>query len=180
MADSAQSPTKRALFLTGGPGVGKTTIVREALARAAASAGGFYTEEIRSGGVRHGFRIITLDGRSAVLAHVDIKSRYRVSKYGVSLEGLEGVGVAAIRQAIQRSAVVVIDEVGKMELCSPSFKEAVTEALTSGRKVLGTIMLAPHPWADAVKRCPEVEVVVVTQANRHQMAERVRRWLESP
>ena len=170
---------KRALFLTGGPGVGKTTIIKEALARAGASAGGFYTEEIRSGGVRQGFRLTTLDGQSAVLAHVDIRSQYRVSKYGVNLEGLEWVGVAAIRQAIQDSAVVVIDEVGKMELFSPSFREAVSEALASDKKVLGTIMLAPHPWADAIKRHPEVEVIEVTRPSRDQVAGRVRRWLES-
>ena len=177
---------KRALFLTGGPGVGKTTIIKEALAlpaeglaRARVSAGGFYTEEMRSGGVRQGFKLTTLHGQSTVLAHLDIKSQYRVSKYGVNLEGLEGVGVAAIRQAIQDSAVVVIDEVGKMELFSPSCREAVTEALASGKRVLGTIMLAPHPWADAIKRRPEVEVVTVTRANRDQVAGRVRRWLES-
>jgi len=172
-------PSKRALFLTGPPGVGKTTIIREALARAGASAGGFYTEEIRSGGVRQGFRIITLDGQSAVLAHIDSTGRHRVSKYGVNPDGLEGVGVAAIRHAIQGAAVVVIDEVGKMELFSASFREVVTEALASGKKVLGTVMLVPHPWADALKRHPGVEVLMVTRANRDQVAERVRRWLES-
>lgn len=170
---------KRALFLTGPPGVGKTTIMREALAQAGAAAGGFYTEEMRSGGVRQGFRLTTLEGRSTVLAHVEVKGRHRVGKYGVNLEGLEGVGVAAIRQASQGAAVVVIDEVGRMELFSTSFRQAVTEALASGKRVLGTVMLAPHPWADALKRRPEVEVVMVTRANRDQVLDMVRRWLGS-
>ena len=170
---------KRAYLLTGGPGVGKTTIIKQALAGCAASAGGFYTEEMRSGGVRQGFRLVTLDGKSATLAHVSIESPYRVSKYGVDLEGLERVGVATLRHAIRYCQVVIIDEIGKMELYSAAFRDAVIEALESQRCVVGTIMLAPHPWADAIKRRPEVEVALVTRQNRDAVAERLARWLKN-
>ncbi len=54
----------RACLITGGPGSGKTTIVRQAASAAGVRAGGFYTEEVRSGGVRQGFRIVTLDGKT--------------------------------------------------------------------------------------------------------------------
>jgi len=171
---------KKAYLLTGGPGVGKTTIIKEALAGASVRAGGFFTEEIRTGGVRQGFRIVTLDGRSAILSHVDIKSPYRVSKYGVDIEGLDRVGVAALRQAIRECELVVIDEIGKMELYSPSFREAVLEAIDSGKRVLGTIMLAPHPWVDEIKRRPGVATISVTRMNRGQVLEQVLRWLKSP
>ena len=80
---------KKAYLLTGGPGVGKTTLIKQALDRAYIKAGGFFTEEIRAGGLRQGFRIVTLDGRSAILAHIDFKSPFRVSKYGVDIESLD-------------------------------------------------------------------------------------------
>jgi len=132
-------------------------------------AGGFYTEEIRRGGRREGFALITLDGRTATLASVHSPSRHRVSKYGVDLEAIDSVGVPAIERATARAALVVIDEIGKMELFSNRFRQAVLSALESGKPVLGSIMLAPHPWADAVKARPEVEVILLTDANRSQL-----------
>ena len=134
---------KQAYLLTGKPGVGKTTLIREALSQAKKTPGGFYTREIRSQALRQGFEIVTLDGLTAVLAHVSFESPYRVSKYGVNVDNLNSVGVAAIRRAIKECDLIVIDEIGKMELLSLDFREAVLEALGSSRKVLGTIMLPP-------------------------------------
>jgi len=170
---------KRALLLTGVPGSGKTSILKEVLAQVEKSAGGFYTEEIRVVGVRQGFRIVSLDGQSATLAHINIKSPYRVSKYGVDIKGLEEVAVPAIRRAINENDIVVIDEIGKMELFSPSFRQAVLEAVESGKKLLGTIMLKPDPWADKLKQHPAVKVVSVTRINRGQISNQVLPWLRS-
>jgi nucleoside-triphosphatase len=168
---------KKACLLSGEPGSGKTTIVKEVLAGAGMSAGGFYTEEIRSHGIRQGFRIVTLDGRNAILAHSDISSPYRVSKYGVDINSMDEVAIPALREAVRTRDIVVIDEIGKMELFSTSFRDAVIEALESGKKVLGTIMLASHPWADGVKRRPEVEIITVTRVNRSGVVNQVLRWL---
>ena len=167
----------RALLLTGQPGTGKTALIKEALARTRVNGGGFYTEEIRIGGIRQGFRIITLDGQEAVLAHVDISSPYRVSKYRVDIDALDRVGVSALHQALKEADLVVIDEIGKMELLSPRFKEAVTQALNSGKRVLGTIMLNPHPFVDEIKHRPEVEVLFLTRGNRPEIMKRVLDWL---
>jgi nucleoside-triphosphatase len=164
-------------LLTGSPGTGKTTVIRQAIAGSEIKAGGFYTEEIRSGGIRQGFRIVTLDGQDAILAHVDNHSRYRVSKYGVDITNLDNIGVAAIEQAIAESDLIVIDEIGKMELFSPRFSEAVLKAINSGKKVLGTIMLNPHPFADEVKRHPNVKVVELTRANHDQVLKEIIDWL---
>ena len=141
-------------------------------------AGGFYTEEIRSQGVRQGFRLVTLDGYSVTLAHIDIHSPYRVSKYGVDVDGLDRVGVSALNQAAQRCDLIVIDEIGKMELFSANFRETVLQIIDSGKKVLGTIMLNPNPWADTIKRHPQVKLVEVTRANHQQVLAELLRWLE--
>jgi len=76
---------ERVYLLTGRPGTGKTSLIKEAASAAGGKAGGFYTEEIRSGGSRQGFRLITLDGDEAVLAHINIPSPHRVSRYGVDV-----------------------------------------------------------------------------------------------
>jgi len=168
---------KRAYLLSGEPGSGKTTIIKEVLSKVNKSAGGFYTEEVRSQGVRQGFKIVTLDGKNAVLAHTSIRSLHRVSKYGVDTDSIDKVAVPALKQAIQSKDIIVIDEIGKMELFSPSFKDAVIEALQSEKKVLGTIMLASHPWADRIKERPEVEVIQVTRLNRNEVVNQALAWI---
>jgi nucleoside-triphosphatase len=170
----------QALLLTGAPGTGKTTIIREAIHASKAKAGGFYTQEIRQGKARLGFEIVTLDGPRAVLAHVDIRGPRRVSKYGVDVASLDRVAVPAMRQAIRECDIVVVDEIGRMELLSPAFREVLLEALNSDRRLLGTVMLQPHPLTDQVKKDPRVEVLLVSKANRDHVLDRVTNWLRTP
>jgi len=166
-------------LLTGSPGTGKTTVIRQAVARSKAKAGGFYTEEIRTSGARQGFRIVSLDGQDAVLSHVDFPDRYRVSKYGVNVRNLDNVGVTAIDRAIEESDLIVIDEIGKMELFSPRFREAVLKAVSSGKKVLGTVMLSPNTFADEIKRHPNVKVIELTRANHDRVLSEILDWIRS-
>ena len=168
---------RRVLLLTGKPGVGKTALIKEALTGTQAKSGGFYTEEIRIGPIRQGFRIRTLDGQEAILAHVDISSPHQVSRYRVDTETLDRVAVSALRRALKEADLIVVDEIGKMELLSPQFREAVMQAANSGKRVLGTIMLNPHPFADEIKRHPEVETLLVTRDNRTEVMKKVSNWL---
>ncbi len=170
---------KKAYLLSGEPGSGKTTIIKDVLSKIGKSAGGFYTEEIRTQGIRQGFRVVTLDGKNATLAHSSIRSPYRVSKYGVDIDSMDEVAIPAIREAIRSSDIVVIDEIGKMELFSSSFRDAVVEALESDKKVLGTIMLAFDPWVAEIKRRAEVEIIPLTKVNRGEVSDLVSAWLES-
>jgi nucleoside-triphosphatase THEP1 len=172
--------TKRVYLLTGMPSTGKTTIIREALLRSKKSVGGFYTEEIRVQGARKGFQIVTLDGETTILAHIEIHSPYRVSKYGVDLGGLERVAVPAIERAVKHHDIVVIDEIGKMELFSSAFREAVIEAMESGKLVVGTIMLKSDPLADKIKRHPAVELILVDRTNQQQVLRQLLQRIESP
>jgi len=169
---------KQVYLLTGKPGTGKTSLIKQAIAGLGGKAGGFYTEEIRRGGVREGFRLVTLDGQEAILAHINIHSPHRVGKYGVDIDSLDRAGVSALNQAAEEGSLVIVDEIGRMELFSANFREAVWQIITSGKKVLGTIMFKANPWADRIKRQPQVNVVEVTRANRHQVLEELLVWLE--
>lgn len=170
-----------ALLLTGRPGVGKTTVIRAVIDRSGLYAGGFLTEEMREGGRRVGFRLIALDRsiEAATLADVNSASPHRVGKYGINLDELERVGVAALWRAIEEpsAGLIVIDEIGKMELFSGQFCAAVEASLESPKPVLASVMLGRQHWVDALKARPDVTLVQITTANRHEMPERALRWL---
>jgi nucleoside-triphosphatase THEP1/uncharacterized protein with PIN domain len=167
--DLPAPPRARNLFVTGRPGVGKTTLIKRVLDDLDADVGGFVTSEIRAAGARVGFAITDLRGDEGVLAHVSIESPFRVGKYGVNREDLERIGVGALDGAIASSDLVVMDEIGRMELCSESFQEAVGRALDSPKPVFGTIQDRENRFLDEVRARPDVEVVRITEANRDDM-----------
>ena len=167
----------RIVLLTGRPGVGKTTCLQRTLAGLGTPAGGFVTEEIRAGGKRVGFALVTLEGERAVLAHVDRAGGPRMGPYRVNLDALDRVGVPALREAMRRRHLVVIDEIGKMEMAAPAFRAVVDEALRGPVTILGTILVGPHPWADTIKAHPAVRLIAVTPATRDSLPADLTRLL---
>jgi len=157
------------ILLAGRPGCGKTTLIKRVVNDLARPAGGFYTEEIRERSQRVGFKLITLDGKEAVFAHVDFKTPERLGKYGLDLSALKTVGVEAIREAVRAKQLVVIDEIGPMEIRSALFRDAVSEALESGESILGTITARSFPFADVIKKRTDVSVLEVRPDNREQL-----------
>ena len=164
---------KKNVLLTGKPGVGKTTLLKKLLADLSVHIGGFYTEEIRSGGRRVGFKIRSFSGEEEVLAHVDSPSPFRVSRYGVNVQAFERVGVPAIERAIRESDLIVMDELGKMELFSEPFQRAALRALDSPKPVLGVIQQARTPFLGRIRRREDVEVIEVTVENRDALFEKL-------
>jgi len=165
------------LLLTGRPGIGKTTLIKAVIAQLDDRAGGFYTEEIVGPGGRKGFRLITLDGHTAVIAHVDFKSRSQVGRYGVKVDVIDHLGAGAIRSAVGHDPIVIIDEIGKMELFSSQFQSAVLKAVSGSKIVLATAMLDDQPWLMALEALPDVTVWEVSKANRTRLVEQVLHWL---
>jgi len=157
------------VLLTGRPGCGKTTVIKHVVNGLAQRAGGFYTEEMRESGRRVGFNLLTLQGKEAVFAHVNFKTPERVGKYGLDLSALETVGVEAVRKAVRDRQLVVIDEIGPMEIRSAIFRDAVSEALDSEVPVLATIFARSLPFADAIKSRPDVTLIEVCPDNRERL-----------
>ena len=157
------------ILLTGRPGCGKTTLIKRVVSSLPQRAGGFYTEEIRDGGMRAGFKIVTLDGEEVVFAHVDLKTPEYVGKYRLDLSALERIGVSAVRQAVRARRLAVIDEIGPMEIRSAIFRDAVNEALDSEVPVIATIFGRSLPFTDAIKSRPDVTLIELRPDNRERL-----------
>jgi nucleoside-triphosphatase len=140
--------------------------------------GGFVTRELRRDGRRVGFALETLAGETCVLAHVDIRSPYRVGRYRVDLAAFESLALPAIDPASTTTPLIVIDEIGKMECFSARFRKLVVAALESDRAVLATIALRGDRYIEELKARPDVTLLRVTQQNRDELVDQVRGWAE--
>jgi len=162
---------KRLLFITGSPGMGKTTVMLKAVEVLKARGyrvGGMISREVRMGGTRVGFEILDLSsGRRGCLAHVNQKYGPQVGKYRVNQEDLDSIGADAIANAAENFDVVAIDEIGPMELHSEKFKEAVKKAVESEKVVVGTIhWRLRDELTDAMRAREDAEIFQVTYENR--------------
>jgi nucleoside-triphosphatase len=180
---------KRLLLLTGEPGVGKTTVLIrtvEALKSQGYAVGGMISREVRTHGERVGFEISDLSTNNVGwLAHVSQRNGPKVGRYRVNLQDLECTGVAAIVNAVKISDVVIIDEIGPMELFSQKFREAVTDAVQSNKFVIAVVhWKARECLIDEVKMREDAELLVVTLQNRENLhmilSERTIRFLKEP
>ncbi len=169
----------KSILLTGYPGIGKTTIIKHIIAGLGDRAGGFYTEEIVGAGGRHGFKLITLAGKEVTIAHKDFRSPTvpRVGRYGVDVPAIERVGVRALRRAMAERKIIIVDEIGSMELFSQAFQDTVMEAIMGEHHVIGSIMGSPQPEADAFKFLAQVEVREIDRRNRDDMPARILKWV---
>lgn len=156
-------------LLTGSPGVGKTTVLERVLARLDVDAGGFFTREMRACGKRTGFEIVTLNGERGILATVRGRSPYRVGRYRVNIDELERIGLPALERAARKSELVVIDEIGTMELFSERFRQEVRKVLDGERPLLAVIKAKGDPFLAAIKKRNDVQLFTVTTANRDEL-----------
>jgi nucleoside-triphosphatase len=161
------------ILITGRPGIGKTTIIEKVLSGLKGiKTQGFFTREIREGGARTGFKIITLEGEEGLLAHINIKSRYQVSKYKVNIKDIERLIIPSLTPN-KSSQLIVFDEVGRMELFVPQFKNVLLQALNSERPVFGTIQLKAEPFVDMVKKRGDVKLCQVSARNRDELSNKL-------
>lgn len=165
---------KRIILLTGSPGTGKTTVltkVVELLREKGCKVGGIISREVRSSGTRVGFEIVDVaSSKRGWLAHVNQPTGPSVGRYRVNLEDLNNVGADAIVKAVGEADVIVIDEVGPMELFSEKFKQAVKMAVDSGKPLVGVVhWKAKDKLIDEIKSRADAEVHVVNFENRNSL-----------
>ena len=157
------------VFFTGPPRCGKTTLIEKVVEHLDKPATGFFSREIREKCSRTGFSIETLDGKKGVLAHVNIKDRYRVGKYGVNLKDIDLIAVPSMIPK-HESVTVVVDEVGKMECFSALFRKTLVQILDSDHVVVGSISLKGDRFIKTIKSRRDVKIIYVTHENRNELA----------
>jgi nucleoside-triphosphatase len=166
------------LLVTGSPGSGKTTLIKDiAEAFAGRHFGGFSTDEIREEGRRVGFTLQGFDGTQAVLAHTHIGGTRRVGKYGVDVEAFESF-LADLHLDAPDYEFIIIDEIGKMEWYSPRFRTVIGRLLDAKRPLLATIARRGLAEIEEIKERRDVLLRVLNRNNRDRMLPVICRDLE--
>jgi nucleoside-triphosphatase len=168
------------ILLTGLPGCGKTTAIKKIVANLnRAKLAGFYTQEIRTKNTRKGFGWNRLDGANGVLAHADVRSRFKVGKYGVDVDGFEKAVVPVLDVERTDVDLFVIDEIGKMECFSEKFVAAVRRLLASDKSVLATVAKKGAGLIREVKDYPDARRFNVTRENQDKITTEILQILSS-
>ena len=159
------------ILITGLPGSGKTTLlIKLANTLKDLRPVGCYTAEIRKAGIRQGFELVSLDGTKAILSHVNIRSLFRVGRYGVDIKGFDSF-LSSLALESREAGLIIIDEIGKMESHSDRFKTLVRELLGSDKPVLATISLKGGGFIDEIRKREDVRLVELTLDNRDSLVE---------
>lgn len=171
------------ILITGPPRCGKTTLILKLIDDQSLSqkVGGFITEEVREKGKRAGFKIISYPNKEeGLLARKNYLSPFRVGKYGVLLKDLERIGCSAVKKALHSERIILVDEIGKMELFSGKFKNILLKALNSPQKMLATVMERGNDFTDKIKKRNDIKLVYLNRDNFEDVFTEIRNWLISP
>lgn len=169
--------------ISGLPGAGKTYAalkVIEMLEAEGVSVGGMITEPIVEKKKVVGFRIIDWKTKKHdILAHVKIESKQAVGIYGVNLDALETIGVDAINDAAANADIVVIDEVGKMEVGSGKFIETVKKVIEMEKTIILTLhKKSRNPLLQDIRRRDDIRILEVTNINRNLLPYKIMKILK--
>ena len=168
-------------FITGPPKSGKTTLLMEIikeLKKRNYTIAGITCPEVIKNNRRWGFKIIDLKtNKEGILASIEVPNGPVVSKYRVNMEDLEQIGVIALRNALyDESDIVIIDEIGKMELFSKNFANAVRDLLNSKKPVIGIVPIrSNHPLVlEIKKKRRDTKTYLITRQTSRNQREQIK------
>ncbi|MCX6650896.1 MAG: NTPase [Methanomassiliicoccales archaeon] len=169
--------------ITGLPSAGKTnTLIQviKMLEEEGHVVGGMITEPILDNKKRNGLYVIDwMTKEKGVLAATDIQSKFMVGKYGIDLEVLQKIGVQALVNAVEKADIIVIDEVGKIEVESEQFRDTVKEALKTEKPMLLTLhKKSRNPLLQDIRRRDDVRILEVTPINRNLLPYKIMKLLK--
>jgi len=168
------------LLIVGRPGSGKTTLIKRlSQALRAHAIEGFFMEEHREGGQRLGFWLSCLDGRQMLLAHRHRVEGPRVGPYHVNVSVLEDMAIPVLQRGVKLSVLILLDELGRIDLKSQKFEQAVLEAFDKGPSIVATASVAPLPFLVALKHRRDVELIPLTTSNYKVVEEELLARLEA-
>ena len=168
--------------ITGLPNSGKTYAllrVIDMLKEENLSIGGMMDEPLSDGRRKVGFTVKNLfTGESQIFADTETESKIMIGKIGVDLQKFEEIAIPAIKEACEKCDVIIIDEVGKIEVESQLFIDTVKEALDVNKPMILTLHKKfRNPLLQDIRRRDDVRILEVTPTNRNLLPYKIIRLM---
>lgn len=166
------TPAKN-ILIDGLPRVGKTTAVQRVLSLAKVRCGGFFSAAV-SKQFYTNFRLVSVQGPHRSVSSQELLRRFDIpGVIGFNLEDLENFGVPAVLHALETCDVVVIDQLGTLEVSSEKFRRVVDRVLNSDKVCLATVTSSNVPYIEAIRKRPDVSIYEINRSNRMLLPERI-------
>lgn len=157
---------RKNILITGMPRSGKTTLLKRIIEKIDQKVG-FVTNEVRKDGERIGFEIETNTGEKSMLANVNFKTNFKVSKYFVDIKNLDLI--IPKLEDFKDSDLLFIDEIGQMELFSDKFKNLVLKYLNSPNTFIATLSkVYANKFTESIKNRADVILIEITRETRDE------------
>ena len=161
------------VFITGIPGVGKTTLLKKlAHDLSMLVIKGFYKEKIVEEDSIRGYRVISFDFHDQILAHLFIEGPNKMDGFGINVEGFEKFILPQF-QNIAMVDLFIFDEIGKMECMSDSFCSGFEQILDAAVPVLATYSHHSAFKFKELKKRKDTTFLQMTSKNRDDIWKQV-------
>jgi len=172
------------LGLAGLPNTGKTTLVKTLISTVrekGKTVGGMLTENIVEGVRKLGLEVVDVaSGERATFAHVEFGETHKNINFGLKLDVLEEVGIGAIKKAAEECDLVVVDEVGPIQLESEEFCNAILELIkTNVAQILTIHKKSRHTVVQDIRKRDDMRILDVTPVNRLVLPYKIQQIMEN-
>jgi len=161
------------ILITGPPRCGKTTLVSQIsseLKEMGKNTFGFITTEVKKGQKRIGFRAIDINSKNEcwLSRKTNKKTQYMVGSYNVFVDEFEQF----LKKCFENFSIdnsnnlIIIDEIGKMELYSKKFISVISEIFKSNNSILATIgQKLRHPIKEMLLQMKDIKLCNLNRNN---------------
>jgi nucleoside-triphosphatase THEP1 len=161
------------VFITGVPGVGKTTLLKKlAHDLSMLVIKGFYKEKIVEEDVTRGYRVVSFDYRDQILAHLFIEGPNKIDGFGINIEGFEKFIIPQVENTTLVD-LFIFDEIGRMECISQNFCSAFLKLLDAPVPVIASYSHHSSFKIDDLKKRKDTTFMQMTSKNRDDIWKQV-------
>ncbi|MHA2006333.1 MAG: nucleoside-triphosphatase [Promethearchaeota archaeon] len=163
------------ILITGSPRCGKSTLISKLIEKFSiikTPIRGFLSPEVKKGNKRIGFDIedISTNKRQKLARTGNYNTKYKLGKYSVFIEDFENYVLKLENIEFQEDFLIIIDEIGKMELFSSKFQDFIKDLFSSDLSIIATIGLTvKHPIKNFILKSSNVKLFHLTRQNSQRV-----------
>ncbi len=162
------------IFLTGPLHIGKSTIINKVIQQWPEwKIGGFRTRPVFDNAQKCGFIFQSFDGQEDCFAHTEMNSPDQFDVYHYDANIFETLGCSALGRSLSESDLIVMDEIGVMEIRARQFQQMIVRCLDAPVWVIGAFQQRADWFRKLLANRSDTVIFEVDSANRDELVQRI-------